>query len=71
VGIPKDKQAKIFERFYRAHTDTPYDYGGLGVGLYICREIVKGHEGSIGFESRESAGSSFYFSLPLAKEGSA
>lgn len=41
VGIPKARQARIFERFYRAHTGTPYDYGGMGVGLYIAREIVR------------------------------
>ena len=41
VGIPAEKQARIFQRFYRAHTGTPYDYGGMGVGLYIAKEIVR------------------------------
>ncbi len=64
VGIPKEKQGRIFQRFYRAHTGTPYDYGGMGVGLYISREIVDRHGGSVWFESREGRGSTFYLSLP-------
>ncbi len=66
VGIPKDRQAHLFERFYRAHIGTPFDYGGLGVGLYISREIVRQHGGEMWFESEEGKGSTFYFSLPLA-----
>ncbi len=65
VGIPREKQGHIFQRFYRAHTGTPYDYGGMGVGLYLCREIVKRHAGRIWFESEEGQGSTFHFSLPL------
>lgn len=68
VGIPKDRQAHVFERFYRAHIGTPYDYGGLGVGLYISREIVRRHGGEMWFESQEGRGSTFYFSLPLAPQ---
>ena len=69
VGIPADKQARIFERFYRAHTGTPYDYGGMGVGLYISKEIVARHGGKMWFESEEGKGSTFYFSLPLRGDG--
>ena len=65
VGIPSGKQQHIFERFYRAHTGTPFDYGGMGVGLYICREIVSRHGGRMWFESEEGKGSTFHFSLPL------
>ena len=66
IGIPREKQAHIFERFFRAHTGTPFDYGGMGVGLYISREIVTRHGGRMWFESEEGKGSTFYFSLPLA-----
>lgn len=66
IGIPKEKQADIFQPFYRAHTGTPYDYGGMGVGLYISREIITRHGGKMWFESEEDKGSTFYFSLPLA-----
>ncbi len=64
VGIPADKQGHMFERFYRAHTGTPFDYGGMGVGLYISKEIVTRHGGRIWFASREGEGSTFTFSLP-------
>lgn len=63
VGIPREKQARIFERFYRAHTDTPHDYGGMGVGLYIAREVISQHGGTMWFESEEGSGSKFCFSL--------
>ncbi|MCL5958116.1 MAG: cell wall metabolism sensor histidine kinase WalK [Chloroflexi bacterium] len=65
LGIPRDRQKHIFERFYRAHTGTPYDYGEMGVGLYISREIITQHGGRMWFESEEGKGSTFYFSVPL------
>ncbi len=67
VGIPREKQAGIFGRFYRAHVGTPHDYGGMGVGLYIAREIIQCHGGRMWFESEEGVGSTFHFSLPLAQ----
>lgn len=70
LGIPRDKQARIFERYYRAHAGTPEDYGGIGVGLDMSREIVSRHGGRMWFESEPGAGSVFTFSLPLA-EGAA
>ena len=71
VGIAAEKQRHIFERFYRAHTGTPFDYGGMGVGLYISKEIVGRHGGRIWFESQEGEGSTFSFSLPLWRGESA
>ena len=65
IGIPADKQRRVFERFYRPHSDTPHDYGGMGVGLYIAREIVVRHGGSMSFESKEGEGSVFCFRLPI------
>lgn len=65
VGIPAAKQGRIFQRFYRAHTDTPYDYGGLGIGLSLSREIVSLHGGRMDFESTEGVGSTFRLELPL------
>lgn len=64
VGIPPDKQARLFQRFQRAHTDTAHDYGGLGVGLYILREIITRHDGEVSFVSVPGRGSTFRFSLP-------
>jgi len=65
VGIPREKQPRIFEPFYRAHTDTPYDFGGMGGGLYLAKAIVTRHGGTIGFVSEEGRGSTFTFRLPL------
>jgi signal transduction histidine kinase len=66
VGIPAHRQGGIFRLFYRAHTDTPYDYGGMGVGLYLAKELIKRQGGRIWFESREGEGSVFSFTVPLA-----
>lgn len=65
VGITKEKQERIFERFYRAHTGTMYDYGGLGIALYMAKEVISRHGGKLWFESVENGGSTFHFSLPL------
>lgn len=63
MGIPKEKQEKIFERFYRA-TDKNQSVS-TGLGLYIASEIVRNHDGKIWVESTEGKGSVFSFSLPL------
>lgn len=62
-GIPKDKHDKIFERFEGGQTSTRV--GGLGLGLYIVREIVRGHGGSIQIESDVGQGSKFILLLPI------
>jgi signal transduction histidine kinase len=64
VGIPARSQPRVFERFFRAHADSPYDYGGIGLGLYLAKEFVVSHGGRIWFESAEGVGSTFSFSLP-------
>jgi PAS domain S-box-containing protein len=66
VGIPRERQGRVFERFYRAHAGTPYDYGGLGIALSISRDIIRRMGGDMGFRSQEGEGSTFFFSLPLA-----
>jgi two-component system phosphate regulon sensor histidine kinase PhoR len=68
VGIAPERQARVFERFYRAHAGTAHDYGGLGVGLDMSREIVARHGGRIWFESAAGEGSTFSFALPVAPE---
>ena len=64
-GIVKAQQDKIFERFYRVTGNNLHTYPGLGLGLFIAREIVERHSGKIWFESEEGKGSTFYFSLPV------
>jgi signal transduction histidine kinase len=68
LGIPLDRQARIFERYYRAHAGTAEDYGGLGLSLDLSREIVSRHGGRIWFESTPGQGSTFHFTLPVAEE---
>lgn len=68
LGIPADRQARVFERYYRAHAGKPHDYGGLGLGLEMSREIVRRHGGRMWFESEDGVGSTFHFSLPVAGE---
>ncbi len=65
IGIPRDRQDRIFQRFYRAHTGTAHDYGGTGLGLYVARTIVERHGGTIALESDEGRGSVFTFGLPI------
>jgi two-component system CheB/CheR fusion protein len=65
MGIPKDQQTKIFDRFFRVKGDKENTYAGLGLGLYISAEIIKRHEGRIGVLSEEGKGSEFYFELPI------
>lgn len=64
-GIPADKQPRLFELSFRAHAGTPNDVGGLGVGLFLCRESVRRHGGRVWFESVEGRGSTFHVGLPL------
>ena len=66
LGIPPTEHTRIFEKFYRLDPDLTRGVGGTGLGLYICREIVRRMEGRIWVESRPGAGSTFTFELPLA-----
>jgi signal transduction histidine kinase len=65
IGIPKEKQQHLFERFYRVDGDKQGTYPGLGLGLYVAAEFVKRHQGSISVESEEGQGTTVSFSLPL------
>ena len=66
IGIPTDELAQVFERFHRGRQVSSTNYGGLGLGLYITKQIVERHSGSIWVESREGAGTTFFFSLPVS-----
>lgn len=67
-GIPEDKQPRMFEKYFRAHAGTDRDPGGIGVGLFVAREIIRQHGGRIWFESTENSGTVFYVELPVAEE---
>jgi len=61
IGIGATDQARIFERFERA---VSLDYGGIGLGLHITREIVRAHGGTIRVESELGEGAAFIVELP-------
>jgi signal transduction histidine kinase/heme-degrading monooxygenase HmoA len=63
VGIPPERRGRIFERFYQAHGEG--HLGGLGLGLYIARQIVELHGGRIQAEAPEDGGTRFVVTLPL------
>lgn len=67
IGIPKEKQKDIFERFYRV-SEAARNSSGWGIGLYIAKEFVERQGGRIGLKSRPGKGSTFYFSLPKKKK---
>jgi signal transduction histidine kinase len=67
IGIPEADQERIFERFYRVTGGNQNTYPGLGLGLYICSEIIKWHGGTIWLENKKEGGSIFSFSLLLKK----
>ncbi len=64
-GISGEDLPRIFERFYRGEKSRSRNYGGAGLGLVICKQIIEVHGGRIWAESRPGEGSSFYFALPI------
>lgn len=64
IGIPKEKQSEIFERFMQANTDTSTLYGGTGLGLSIVKGLLNLIDGKIWVESEPGKGSTFHFTLP-------
>jgi len=68
IGISKNVQKKIFERLYQVRDPDEKTFPGLGMGLYISKEIIKKHKGSIWVESQRGKGSTFFFSIPIKKE---
>lgn len=66
VGVSGAKLPYIFEPWYQAHYGTLYDRGGMGLGLYIAKEIIEQHGGSIKATSQEEEGTTIRFTLPAA-----
>ena len=64
IGIPKDEQANIFGKFFRAENAKKEDSVGSGLGLYTTKRIVEKHQGKIWFDSESSKGTTFYFQIP-------
>ncbi len=65
VGVHPSQLEKIFDRFYQADATSSRPYPGVGLGLFICRQIIEAHGGRIWAENMPEGGSAFVFELPL------
>lgn len=65
IGIPSSEQSKIFQKFFRASNAVATEPDGSGVGLYIAKDIIEGHHGTLWFESTAGQGTEFHFTLPI------
>jgi signal transduction histidine kinase/DNA-binding response OmpR family regulator len=68
IGIPPESLPQLFHRFYRAPNVDPQHISGLGVGLYVVKEIVELHGGTVEVSSEMGAGSTFAFRIPLLEQ---
>lgn len=64
IGISKKHLDKIFDRYYRVEEHSS-EFQGMGIGLYICFEIIRRHEGKMWVESKPGRGTTFHFTLPI------
>lgn len=67
-GISREMQDVIFDRFFQADDTKRQEHSGLGLGLYISKEIIKNHGGELWVDSEVGKGSTFTFTLPLAHQ---
>jgi signal transduction histidine kinase len=68
IGIPVDKQAQVFDKFFRVDASDTRRFAGTGLGLAICRGIVQAHGGAIWLQSEPGRGSTFTFCIPAGEE---
>ncbi|MFC0345397.1 PAS domain-containing sensor histidine kinase [Epilithonimonas hispanica] len=64
-GISNEDQQRIFERYYRVKDSNNSSIAGFGIGLYLCKEIIELHNGTIEVKSRINQGTTFTFNLPI------
>jgi two-component system phosphate regulon sensor histidine kinase PhoR len=68
IGIPKEDQPRLFERFYRVDKARSREMGGTGLGLAIVKHLVLAHNGRVSVESEPGRGSTFSFVIPRCGE---
>jgi signal transduction histidine kinase/HAMP domain-containing protein len=64
IGIPENVISSLFQRFFQADASITRKYGGIGLGLYICKNIIDAHKGEIWVESKAGAGTTVHIKLP-------
>jgi two-component system, OmpR family, phosphate regulon sensor histidine kinase PhoR len=64
IGISKNDQKHVFDKFYRASTGNIHKYKGLGLGLYYVKKIAEAHGGDVAVSSKPGKGSIFTVTLP-------
>jgi signal transduction histidine kinase len=69
VGIPRDEQQRIFERFHRVQTSLVHDVKGSGLGLAIVQHVVRAHGGRVDVESERGRGTTVFVRIPLSNGG--
>jgi PAS domain S-box-containing protein len=67
IGIAPEDQERLFSKFYRVDSSLTREIGGTGLGLSICKSIIDIHGGGVGVESEPGYGSTFWFTLPVAR----
>jgi PAS domain S-box-containing protein len=67
IGMKPEHLGKIFEKFYQVEHRDDRNYGGTGLGLHICKEIIGAHGGRIWAESQPGKGTAFYFTIPISR----
>ena len=65
IGIPKEDQKYIFNKFFRSSNAVRHEAQGSGLGLYIAKSMIEKAKGNMGFQSEEQKGSIFWFTLPI------
>lgn len=68
IGIPKDSQGKVFEKFYRVPTGNVHNVKGFGLGLYYIKNVVNTHGWKIHLESEEGQGTNIHIDIPVKKK---